>query len=124
MKKLATIVLIASLGISELSAQNQQSITVRAGSQMEVNSATPVSHKKIGDAVMEFMFDYSYLRDTTDVTSRVEDRMILQVGYGLSKFTSYRGMQIDSLLQISTTDQIKANPNRYVGGESFSIYKN
>ena len=105
-------------------AQNQQSITVRAGSQMEVNSATPVSHKKIGDAVMEFMFDYSYLRDTTDVTSRVEDRMILQVGYGLSKFTSYRGMQIDSLLQISTPDQIKANPNRYVGGESFSIYKN
>ena len=43
MKKLATIVLIASLGISELSAQNQQSITVRAGSRMEVNSASPVS---------------------------------------------------------------------------------
>lgn len=124
MKKalLSITVLICASSITY--AQNQQIITVRAGEQMSVNTGTPVEQKEIGAAVMEFMYDYLYLRDTTDVTSSVTDRMILQVGYGLSKFTSYRAMQIDSLIRVSTTDQIKANPGRYVGGETFSIYKN
>ena len=73
---------------------------------------------------MEFMYDYRYLKDTTDVTSESTDRMILQVGYGISKFSSYRAMQIDSLLRVSTTEQIEANPDRYIGGETYSIYKN
>jgi GLPGLI family protein len=50
--------------------------------------------------------------------------MILQVSYGMSKFSSFRSMQIDSLIRVSTADQIKANPSKDVGGESFAVYKN
>lgn len=122
-KVLLTITVTACVSLVS-HAQNRQIITVRAGEQMSVNTGTPIEQKEIGTAVMEFMYDYRYLRDTTDVTSSVTDRMILQVGYGLSKFTSYRAMQIDSLIKASTADQIKANPGRYVGGETFSVYKN
>lgn len=122
-KVLLTITMTAWVSLVS-HAQNRQIITVRAGEQMSVNTGTPIEQKEIGTAVMEFMYDYRYLRDTTDVTSSVTDRMILQVGYGLSKFTSYRAMQIDSLIKASTADQIRANPGRYVGGETFSVYKN
>lgn len=80
--------------------------------------------QELGKAVMEFMYDYQYLKDTTDVTTAVKDRMILQVSYGMSKFTSFRAMQVDSLLRSATADDIKGNPARYVGGETFSVYKN
>lgn len=104
-------------------AQNVQVIRVD-GNSMSANSVAWVKQKEIGKSVMEFMYDYRYLRDTTDVTSERTDRMILQVGYGLSKFSSYRTMQVDSLIRVSTSDQVQANPNRYIGGESYSIYKN
>lgn len=105
-------------------AQTRQIVTVRAGEQMAVNTGTPVEQKEIGNSVMEFMYDYTYLRDTSDVSSGVTDRMVLQVDYGMSKFSSYRTMLVDSLLRVSTAEQIKSSPNRYVGGETFSVYKN
>ena len=70
------------------------------------------------------MYDYKYLTDTTDVSQTETDRMTLQVSYGLSKFTSFRAMQIDSLIRVSTAEQIRANPDSYIGGETFSIFKN
>ena len=33
-------------------------------------------------------------------------------------------MQIDSLIRVSTAEQIRANPDSYIGGETFSIFKN
>lgn len=92
MKKMSFVLIFVLGSIMAGNSQNTQVITVKAGEQMSVNSGTPVEYKEIGSAVMEFMYDYSYLRDTTDVTSAVTDRMVLQVGYGLSKFTSYRVM--------------------------------
>lgn len=124
MKKLSFILVWSIYAISVGFAQNTQFSIVNVGNRMIVNSDKPVEQKEIGVAVMEFMYDYSYLCDTADVASVVTDRMVLQVGYGLSKFASYRAMQIDSLLRTSTADQIKANPARYVGGETFSVYKN
>lgn len=123
MKKI-TFAMVLSLALaSSAYAQNVQVIRVDGG-LMSSASVSAVEHKEIGKAVMEFMYDYRHLRDTSDVTSEVTDRMILQVGYGLSKFSSYRTMQIDSLIRVSTADQIQANPDRYIGGETFSIYKN
>lgn len=124
MKKMLLVFVFIMYSILSCHSQNNQAITIRAGEQMSVNSGNPVEQTEIGTAVMEFMYDYSYLCDTVDVTSTVTDRMVLQVGYSLSKFTSYRVMQIDSLIRGSTADQIKANPGRYVGGETSSIYKN
>lgn len=97
---------------------------IKAGKASGINTATPVEQKEIGKAVMEFMYDYKYLTDTTDVSQTETDRMTLQVTYGMSKFTSFRAMQIDSLIRVSTAEQIRANPDSYIGGETFSIFKN
>lgn len=122
MKKISVAMLLG-LSVWTGHAQNVQVIRVDGG-HMSASSVAAAPQKEIGKAVMEFMYDYRHLRDTADVTSEATDRMLLQVGYGLSKFTSYRTMQIDSLIRISTADQMQANPERYIGGETYSIYKN
>lgn len=123
MKKITITMMLSLATIIAGYAQNVQVIRVEGGG-MSANSVSAAEHKEIAKGVMEFMYDYRFLRDTTDITSESTDRMILQVGYGLSKFSSYRTMQIDSLLRVSTADQIEANPTRYISGETYSIYKN
>lgn len=124
MKKSLFVTLLTLVVSVTAFAQKEKIYTIYAGRQFTINTGEEVKQKELGKAVMEFMYDYRYLTDTTDITSAVEDRMILQVTYGMSKFTSYRAMLVDSLISVSTADQIKADPARYVGGESFSIYKN
>ena len=122
MKKALTILFTAALSCP-LMAQSKQVFVIKAGKSVSINTGTPFEQKEIGQAVMEFMYDYKYQTDTTDL-SLTEDRMTLQVGNGISKFSSYTAMRIDSLIRISTPEQITANPDSYVGGEAFSIYKN
>ena len=123
MKKIMITMMLSLATIIAGYAQNVQVIRVEGGG-MSANSVSVAEHKEIAKGVMEFMYDYRFLRDTTDVTSESTDRMILQVGYGISKFSSYRTMQIDSLIKVSTADQVQANPERYIGGTSWSVYKN
>ena len=126
-KRVFTIALAATL-VGTVTAQEvehrKEVYVIKAGKASGINTATPTEQKEIGKAVMEFMYDYKYLTDTTDVSRNETDRMALQVAYGMSKFTSFRTMQIDSLIRVSTAEQIRANPDRYIGGETFSIYKN
>ena len=105
MKKITITMMLSLATIIAGYAQNVQVIRVEGGG-MSANSASAAEHKEIAKGIMEFMYDYRFLRDTTDITSESTDRMILQVGYGISKFSSYRAMQIDSLLRVSTTVQI------------------
>jgi len=121
MKRIFLYVFSCVIGTS-IQAQETNVVAYHAG-KYNIVSRTPVEQKEIAKAGLEFIFDYRYLTDTMDVTSEVKDMMILQVTFGMSKFWSYRAMQIDSLLSVSTVDQINANPQRYVGGETFSIYK-
>ncbi len=123
MKKITITMMLSLATIIAGYAQNVQVIRVEGGG-MSANSVSATEHKEIAKGVMEFMYDYRFLRDTTDITSESTDRMILQVGYGISKFSSYRTMQIDSLIRMSTADQVQANPERYIGGTSWSVYKN
>lgn len=123
MKKITITMMLSLAAIMTGYAQNVQVIRVEGGG-MSANSVSAAEHKEIAEGVMEFMYDYRFLRDTTDVTSESTDRMILQVGYGVSKFSSYRTMQIDSLIRVSTADHVQANPERYIGGTSWSVYKN
>ena len=128
MKKRVLSIVLASALVSTMMAQEvehrKEVFVIKAGKASGINTATPVEQKEIGKAVMEFMYDYKYLTDTTDVSRNETDRMTLQVTYGMSKFTSFRAMQIDSLIRVSTAEQIQANPDRYIGGQTFSIYKN
>lgn len=123
MKKITITMMLSLATIIAGYAQNVQVIRVEGGG-MSANSVSAAEHKEIAKGVMEYMYDYRFLRDTTDITSESTDRMILQVGYGISKFSSYRTMQIDSLIKVSTADQVQANPERYIGGTSWSVYKN
>ncbi len=123
MKKITITMMLSLATIIAGYAQNVQVIRVEGGG-MSANSVSATEHKEIAKGVIEFMYDYRFLRDTTDITSESTDRMILQVGYGISKFSSYRTMQIDSLIRVSTADQVQANPERYIGGTSWSVYKN
>ena len=123
MKKRVLSIVLASALVSTMMAQEvehrKEVYVIKAGKASGINTATPVEQKEIGKAVMEFMYDYKYLTDTTDVSQTETDRMTLQVTYGMSKFTSFRAMQIDSLIRVSTAEQIRANPDSYISTDWF-----
>lgn len=107
--------------------QQEQSYTINySGGGININTTNPAPVKriKIGDDAMEFTYDYIWVPDTTDISVIRKDVMLLQVGYGVSKFFSYRTMQADSLLHSLTADEIIADPGKLAGGETFAIYKN
>lgn len=121
MKKL----LVFTAAMFSLNAVMAQVRTIQlGGGGVGVNNSVLDKVTEIGTSVMEFTYDYAWATDTTDVSKVKKDVMLLQVGNDISKFFSYRKMQIDSLIQASTPDEIMANPNKYMGGESFAVYKN
>ena len=79
---------------------------------------------------MEFVYGYSWCTDTaadSRAESRESDDMLLQIGPdGLSKFSSYRNLAIDSLLMQSSREQIAsaAQAGKLNGGETMIIFKN
>ena len=83
----------------------------------------------IAQGNMEFVYDYRCCVDTTaslddDYES---DNMLLQIGPdGLSKFSSYKNIAIDSLIMRSSQEQITraAIDGKLSNGEFMTIYKN
>lgn len=78
---------------------------------------------------MEFVYDYSLCVDTTGQLeeNREGDRMLLQIGPdGLSKFSSYKNLTVDSILMRSSQEQIvqAATDGKLSNGEFMTIYKN
>lgn len=78
---------------------------------------------------MEFVYDYSWCVDPTGQLeeNREGDRMLLQIGPdGLSKFSSYRNLTVDSILMRSSQEQIveAARDGKLSNGEFMTIYKN
>ncbi|MDE6271004.1 MAG: GLPGLI family protein, partial [Muribaculaceae bacterium] len=78
---------------------------------------------------MEFVYEYACCEDTTKTMDDnfVVDQMLLQIGPdGLSKFSSYKNLTVDSLLMRSTPDQIAdaALEGKLSNGEFMTIYKN
>jgi GLPGLI family protein len=116
------VLLLLNICVLSICGTAQQIITFQDG-MVNVHSKNPVEQKELAKAGMEFVFDFRYLKDTNDITE-TKDLMILQVTYGMSKFWSYRSLQVDSLIRTATLDQVRANPKRYSGGETWTIYKN
>ncbi|MDE6577135.1 MAG: GLPGLI family protein [Muribaculaceae bacterium] len=78
---------------------------------------------------MEFVYDYRYSVDTTNVLKEniASDNMLLQIGPdGLSKFSSYRNLTVDSLIMNATREQIAeaAMDGKLSTGEFMTIFKN
>lgn len=78
---------------------------------------------------MEFVYDYSWCNDTTGQLEDnfTSDRMLLQIGPdGLSKFSSYKNLTVDSLLMNITREQLTeaAIEGKLSNGEFMTIFKN
>ncbi len=78
---------------------------------------------------MEFVYDYSWCNDTTDQLEDnfTSDQMLLQIGSdGISKFSSFKNLTVDSLLMSSTPEQIgeAAMNGKLSNGEFMTIFKN
>ncbi len=78
---------------------------------------------------MEFVYHYSWCNDTTGQLddNHTTDRMLLQIGPdGLSKFSSYKNLTVDSLLMNITQEQVAeaALEGKLSNGEFMTIFKN
>lgn len=83
----------------------------------------------IAQETMEFVYDYFWCNDTTGQLedNYTPDRMLLQIGSdGLSKFSSYKNLTVDSLLMRLTQEQVveAAMEGKLSNGEFMTIFKN
>lgn len=83
----------------------------------------------IAPETMEFVYNYSWCNDTTNQLedNYTTDRMLLQIGSnGLSKFSSYRNLTVDSILMTITDEQLfeAADAGKLSNGEFMTIFKN
>lgn len=78
---------------------------------------------------MEFVYDYRWCNDTTGQLQDnfTADQMLLQIGPGgLSKFSSYKNLTVDSLLTNISQEQVAeaALDGKLSNGEFMTIFKN
>lgn len=97
--------------------------------QLSIFQASVPETETIADGTMEFVYDYRCCVDTTGSLSEDydSDNMLLQIGpEGLSKFSSYNNLTVDSILMRSTQEQIAeaAIEGKLSNGEFMTIYKN
>lgn len=123
MKKiiLTTALLLMVVGLSA-EITNVQTVTVSGGNVTTHNHGEDGMGQTVDQSQIDIYYDYRHLTDTTDNTKFKEDVMILQFGMRMSKFYSYQTMVFDSLLSISSPEEVLANINKFRGGESFVIY--
>lgn len=97
--------------------------------QLSIFQSTVPETETLADETMEFVYDY---RCCVDTTGQLEDNissdnMLLQIGPdGLSKFSSYKNLTVDSILMRSSQEQIvdAAVEGKLSNGEFMTIYKN
>ena len=97
--------------------------------QLSIFQSSVPETETIADETMEFVYDYRCCVDTTgqlgdNISS---DNMLLQIGPdGLSKFSSYRNLTVDSIIMRSSHEQIAnaAMEGKLSTGEFRTIYKN
>lgn len=83
----------------------------------------------IAPETMEFVYNYYWCNDTTEQLEDnfTSDQMLLQIGSdGLSKFSSYKNLTVDSLLMRITQEQVAeaAMDGKLSNGEFMTIFKN
>lgn len=122
MKKIFFILAIAGVTASVASGKVlRRQLSIFQGSVPETETLAPET--------MEFVYDYRWCVDTTASLQENydSDNMLLQIGPGgLSKFSSYKNLTVDSLIMRSSPDQIAqaAMDGKLSNGEFMTIYKN
>lgn len=97
--------------------------------QLSIFQSSVPETETIAPENMEFVYDYRFCVDTTGVLKENydSDNMLLQIGPdGLSKFSSYKNLTVDSILMRSTQEQIAdaAIEGKLSTGEFMTIFKN
>ncbi len=97
--------------------------------QLSIYSNSVPETETLAPETMEFVYDYSWCTDTTGSLEDNfdSDRMLLQIAPGgLSKFSSYKNLTVDSLLMRSSQEEIAAAAldGKLSTGEFMTIYKN
>ena len=122
MKKTAFIIMAAMIFAASMSGKVlRRTISIFQGSAPETEI--------IATETMEFVYDYSWCIDTTGQLEDnfTSDQMLLQIGEGgLSKFSSYKNLTVDSLLMNMSSEQIAdaAMDGKMSNGEYMTIFKN
>lgn len=95
-----------------------------------IQSSVPET-ETLSNEKLEFVYNYSWCVDTTEQLqeNRDGDRMLLQIGgNGLSKFSSYKNLTVDSIIAALSWEQISAtvssDPTKLANGEFMTIFKN
>lgn len=122
MKKIFLIFVIGAIATSTASGKIvRRQLSIFQTSVPETETLAPEN--------MEFVYDYRCCVDTTGLLEDniSSDNMLLQIGpNGLSKFSSYKNLTVDSILMRSTQEQIAdaAIEGKLSTGEFMTIYKN
>lgn len=61
---------------------------------------------KVGEATLECIYEYEWVKDTTDRSRREKETMLLHIGPKISKFFSYNLFLRDSILAASNLENI------------------
>lgn len=122
MKKLSVIICAAGLMVTAATGKTiRRQLSIYPNSVPETETLAPET--------MEFVYDYRWCVDTTgNLENNFDnDRMLLQIAPGgLSKFSSYKNLAVDSLLMRSSQEEIVAAAldGKLSTGEFMTIYKN
>ncbi|MBO5443743.1 MAG: GLPGLI family protein [Muribaculaceae bacterium] len=97
--------------------------------QLSVFQSSVPESETIVKEDMEFVYEYCCCVDTTGLPqdNKLCDNMLLQIGpNGLSKFSSYKNLTVDSIIMRSSQEQIieAAADGKLSNGEFMTIYKN
>lgn len=97
--------------------------------QLSIFQSSVPETETLAAETMEFVYDYRFCVDTTGMLedNYVSDNMLLQIeSDGMSKFSSYKNLTVDSILMRSSQEQIveAAMDGKLSNGEFMNIYKN
>lgn len=97
--------------------------------QLSIFQGSVPETETLAKETMEFVYDYRFCVDTTGALKDnfSNDDMLLQIGpNGLSKFSSFKNLTVDSIIMRSSQEQIAgaAMEGKLKNGEFMTIYKN
>lgn len=122
MRKTAIIILVIIFVSMAISGKvRRRTLGIMQNSVPETETVAPET--------MEFVYDYSWCNDTLGLLedNYTSDQMLLQIGNGgISKFSSYKNLTVDSILTTISDDQMiaAAESGKLSNGEFMTIFKN
>lgn len=121
MKK-AIILIVAALAAVASRGQTVVSYSTDGGAQA-FNKADAVPQTVLDTATLEVSYRMEWLQRPDNKKAK-EDILLLQAGGRVSKFFSYKTLQIDSMLRVTPPEQVMASLGNFKSGVQTVIFQN